>query len=310
MGSVDMVRLGWLREEPALRASVRYEARVTPYVLSLTDFNEARDPLLRQWLPDGREMARLFSDASDDPFGELGSTPVPGLVHRFPDRVLVMVSRGCAMRCRHCTRKNTLEASPVVKGRAALSAAVKYVREHAEVREVILSGGDPLLLADKALVALVEAFKALPQVDAVRIGTRAPSVLPMRITTTLARSLGRGGRLWINTQFNHAGELTRESAAACARLANAGIPLSNQAVLLAGVNDSVQEMAALCRGLQRMRVRPYYVFQCDPVTGSLHFRVPVSRARRIAGELAKKVGGLALPRFVVDVPGAACKRPV
>ena len=176
-----------------------------------------------------------------------------------------------------------------------------------QVREVILSGGDPLLLSDAALLRLVRAFARLPQIDAIRIGTRVPVVLSMRITAALARALGRCGRVWVNTQFNHVREITPESAAACGRLVDAGIPVSNQSVLLRGVNDSVEEMVALCAGLQRIRVRPYYAFVCDPVAGTAHFHVGRQRARAIAAGVAARLGGLAVPRFVMDVAGAPGK---
>lgn len=308
--AVDLARLALLPEEADLRAAVRYPPRVTPYFLALTRWDDPADPLRRQWLPAGRELARLCSDARDDPFAETAHAPLPGLVHRFPDRLLVMAATDCATRCRHCTRKNTLAQAHALNGRGELAALLAHLRAHPEIHEVILSGGDPLLLPDDRLLRLVAALAALEQLDAVRIGTRVPAVMPMRIDAPLARALGRWRKVWVNTQFNHARELTPEAATACGRLVEAGIPVSNQSVLLEGVNDSVEAMVALCRGLQRMRVRPYYVFTCDPVAGTLHFRVAPARARRIARELAKRVGGLALPRFVADLPGAAAKMPI
>lgn len=311
LSAVDLARLGLLPDEGAMRAALRYPVAVTPYYLALADWSNPRDPVMRQWLPDGREMMRLCSDAREDPFGEEARSPLPGLIHRFPDRVLLMVSRACATRCRHCTRKNRLDAAALLPATAAgIGAATAYLRAHPGVHEAILSGGDPLLLSDARLLRWVGALARLPQLDAVRIGTRVPCVLPMRVTPALARGLGRTGKVWVNTQFNHAAEITPESAAACARLVEAGIPVSNQSVLLEGVNDSIEALVALCRGLQRIRVRPYYVFVCDPVTGTLHFRTTVARARRLARGLAARVGGLLLPRFVVDVPGAPCKTTV
>ena len=311
LSAVDLARLDLLKDEGALRAALRYPAAVTPYYLSLADWSNPRDPILRQWLPDGREMMRLCSDAREDPFHESAHAPLPGLVHRFPDRVLLMVSRTCAARCRHCTRKNRLDAADLLPATAAgIGAVTAYLESHPGVHEAILSGGDPLLLSDARLLRWAGALARLPQLDAVRIGTRVPCVLPMRVTAALARGLGRTGKVWVNTQFNHAGEITPASAAACARFVEAGIPVSNQSVLLEGVNDSVEALVALCRGLQRIRVRPYYVFVCDPVTGTLHFRTSVAKARRLARGLATRVGGLALPRFVVDEPGAPFKVPV
>ncbi|MDD5705540.1 MAG: KamA family radical SAM protein [Kiritimatiellae bacterium] len=308
--AVDIARLGLLADEASMRAAVRYPVRVTPYFLSLVDWNDPADPIRRQWLPDGRELARLCSDAREDPFEEETRAPLPGLVHRFPDRVLIMAANACAMRCRHCTRKNTLGRMGVVGSREDLRRVLEHIAAHPEVHEAIVSGGDPLLLPDDRLLRLVGALAAMPQLDAIRIGTRVPAVLPMRVTDSLSRALGRFGKVWVNTQFNHARELTPAAGAACARLVEAGIPVSNQSVLLDGVNDTVEAMVDLCRGLQRLRVRPYYVFVCDPVTGTLHFRTAPRKARRIARELAAKIGGLALPRFVADLPGATAKVPI
>jgi lysine 2,3-aminomutase len=201
-----------------------------------------------------------------------------------------------------------LHQAEVVLTAKQLAAAVAYVKAHPLVREVLLSGGDPLMLSDTKVLAFVKAFASLPQIDAVRIGTRMPAVNPARITQTLAKKLGAFKKVWVNTQFNHVSELTPEALCACALLVEAGIPVSNQSVLLKGINDSVDELVALCSALQRARVRPYYVFQCDPIAGIAHFRVPLAKARRIARELPKRLGGLALPRFVCDRPGSPCKQ--
>lgn len=288
----------------------RYPVRITPYALSLLDPSNPRDPLNLQALPALGELQREAGTA-DDPFGErLESACCHGLKRRFPDRVLVMAHACCAMACRHCTRKNLLADAEVIRTPAQLAAAVAWVRSHPEVREVLISGGDPLLIADCRILALVKAFARLPQIDAVRIGTRVPVTLPMRVTAALAEKLGEFRKVWVNTQFNHAREITSEAAVACARLVDAGIPISNQSVLLKGVNDSADSMFALCAALQRIRVRPYYVFMCDPVTGIAHFRVPIAQARRIERELAARIGGLALPRFVMDLPGSNRKVPL
>jgi lysine 2,3-aminomutase len=292
---------------PAARAAGRaWPARVTPYFLSLScgpDRSGPCGPLLAQWLPAAAELA---GTGRADPFDEARRAPAPGVVQRFPDRVLVRVSRVCAVQCRHCTRRHTLLRTAVA-GVRDLPALLAFLRARPAVREAILSGGDPLLLADAALLRLVRALAALPQLDAIRIGTRAPVTLPMRVTPALARGLSACRRVWVNTQFNHVREITPESAAACGRLVDAGIPVSNQAVLLRGVNDSVDAMVALCAGLQRIRVRPYYVFVCDPVAGTAHLRVGRRRARAIAAGVAARLGGLAVPRFVLDVPGAPGK---
>jgi lysine 2,3-aminomutase len=266
--------------------------------------------LARQALPDAAELAD-DPGMTADPFAETSSAVCcHGVKQRFPDRVLVMAHGQCAMNCRHCTRKGLLGAAEVVRTRQQLADAVAYVEAHPQVREVLLSGGDPMMLPDALLEAFVRAFARLPQVDTVRIGTRVPAVFPERVTPALAKRLGAYKTVWVNTQFNHASELTPEAVAACAVLVDAGIPVSNQGVLLRGVNDSIEAMVELCAALQRARVRPYYMFQCDPVAGISHFRVPLARAREIARELPRRLGGLALPRFVRDLPGAPCKQEI
>lgn len=288
----------------------RYPFLATPYWLRLmrrTGF--ADGPIAMQTLPDPRELLAPENGECDDPFLESERSPLPGLVHRFPDRVLVVASLACAMRCRHCTRKNLLSvhAAPDMDG---IRRIRDYVAAHPAVREVLISGGDPLLLEDDAIAERVEAFASIPQIDAVRIGTRVPCTLPMRVTDALAARLGASRKVWVNTQFNHALEITDEAAAACARLVDNGIPVSNQAVLLRGVNDTAEALADLFRSLQRIRVRPYYLFVCDPVAGTSHFRVPESRAAEFEDEVASMIGGLALPRFVRDDPSAPRKLPV
>ena len=298
--------------DAAARATVqsRYPFFITPYWLRLMERTGFIDgPAALQALPDPRELTPPAPGECDDPFRETSAPPVPGLVHRFPDRVLVVAAQACAMRCRHCTRKNLLAAHSVPDTNGLLRIR-DYVVAHSAVREVLLSGGDPLLLEDDAIVSRVELFAALPQIDAVRIGTRVPCTLPMRVTDALASRLGASRKVWVNTQFNHVSEITEEAAEACARLVDAGIPVSNQAVLLKGVNDTADDLVALFCGLQRIRVRPYYLFVCDPVSGTSHFRVSEARAAELEEEVAARVGGLALPRFVRDVPGAPRKVPV
>jgi len=294
----------------AERVHHRYPIRLTPYALSLLRPGAPADPLALQALPAAAELIDE-PGMTADPFHETAQAACcHGLKQRFPDRVLVMAHDQCAMACRHCTRKGLLGTADVVRTPSQVAQAVAWVQAHPQVREVLLSGGDPLLLSDRRLTGLVRAFARLPQIDAVRIGTRVPVTLPMRVTPELARALGVSKKVWVNTQFNHAREITPEAVTACACLVDAGIPVSNQTVLLKGVNDSVEALFALCAGLQRIRVRPYYVFLCDPVAGIAHFRVSLRRARSLERELAERIGGLALPRFVMDVPGALCKRPI
>ena len=266
-------------------------------------------PFRLQLEPDAREQ--MEDGYPVDPFGEQDEAAgIYGLKQRFPDRVLVMTSDSCFMNCRHCTRKGLLAEAEVVRTDEELQSCVGYVNSHPDVRDVLLSGGDPLVLPDDEVLRFVEAFAALDQIEVVRLCTRAPCVNPSRVTAALAQRLRSCGKVWVNTQFNCAGEVTAEAAAACGRLVDHGIPVSCQTVLLAGVNDSVEAMLALFRALQRARVRPYYVFQCDPVAGVSHFRVPIEKAQEIAAACAERIGGLALPRFVADQPGALRKVPI
>lgn len=309
-----------LRELPALfperdftgcaAVDALFAVKISPYYLELLRSEGGRGPLSRMALPD---IAELESDAySADPFEERTSAArCRGVKQRFPDRVLIMTSRTCAANCRHCTRRGMLkDADVLARDDADLNAAVEYVKSNPAVREVLLSGGDPLVLPDHDVMRFVEAFAALEQIDSVRIGTRAPVTLPMRITPEMAERLGVSGKVWVNTQFNHVAEVTPQAHAACRALVEAGIPVSNQAVLLRGVNDSVEAMFELCAALQRIRVRPYYVFLCDPIAGINHFRVARERAVFIENQLAQRIGGLAMPRFVEDLPGAPRKMPI
>ena len=263
----------------------------------------------KQVVPDPRE--REEDGYGPDPFGEEdAASGCYGLKQRFPDRVLVMASDSCFMNCRHCTRKGLLHRAEIVRTDEELQTCLAYVQDHPLVRDVLISGGDPLVLPDDEVMRFVRAFAGLAQIDVVRLCTRAPCVNPARVTRELAAMLGRSGKVWVNTQFNCAGEVTPEAAEACGNLVRAGIPVSCQTVLLAGVNDSAEAMLALFRALQRARVRPYYVFQCDPVAGIAHFRVPLERARQIERACAARIGGLGLPRFVADLPNADRKTPI
>ena len=268
------------------------------------------EPFRRQLEPDVRELKE--DGFPSDPFGELdeAASGICGLRQRFPDRVLVMASDSCFMNCRHCTRKALLGEVDVVRTDAELQDCIDYIKARPLVRDVLVSGGDPLVLPDDEVMRFVEAFAALEQIDVVRVCTRAPCANPARVTPSLAKRLRACGKVWVNTQFNCAGEVTAEAAAACGRLVDCGIPVSCQTVLLAGVNDSTDALIDLFRALQRARVRPYYVFLCDPVAGVSHFRVPVEKAKRLAMECAERIGGLALPRFVADMPDAPRKVPV
>ncbi|MBN1669951.1 MAG: KamA family radical SAM protein [Kiritimatiellae bacterium] len=283
-------------------AAARYPFRATPYYLSLVEWGNPRDPIRRQCVPSPPELDNRFG--RKDPFSEASHAPVPGLVRRYRDRALVMATTQCATYCRHCTRKNLL---PCVGAGPAWEPIARYVAQHPEIREVILSGGDPLLLPPRALDRILARLRRIPHVEVIRVGTRLPAVLPMRVTDALCRVLANHRPLWVNTQFNHPREITPESAQACSRLVCSGVPVSNQAVLLRGVNDSLPVLRALCRGLQAISVRPYYLFQCDPVLGATHFAVPLRRGMAIAERLRTAVGGLCVPLYVLDLRGAAGK---
>lgn len=282
---------------------------VTPYYLSLIDPSDPDDPIRKQCLPDIRELEfRAVGDI--DPLEEEEDTQVPGLVHRYPDRVLAVVTNTCAMYCRHCTRKRIWHEGESVRTRKELMAMVEYVRATTEVREVVVSGGDPLTMNMELLDWFLWELQRISHVEVLRIGTRVPVVLPMRITDELVGMLKRHRPLWLNTQFNHPREVTPEAAEACDRILSAGIPVSNQSVLLRGINDSVEVMKELCHALQRIMVRPYYLYQCDPVIGAEHFRTSVWKGIEIIETMRGYTGGLCIPTFVVDAPGGGGKIPL
>ncbi|MFA5042380.1 MAG: KamA family radical SAM protein [Kiritimatiellia bacterium] len=299
----------------------RYPCRITPYYLSLIRWDDAGDPLRRQCVPDLRECEDPGA-VGEDPLGERRHLAAPGLVRRYEDRALALVTSECALVCRHCTRKNfwrhdrpACNAVRSTAGRPAptrvfLRRIVAGVARLPGVREVIVSGGDPLLLDEDLLDWFLGALRAIPRVQVLRIGTRVPAVLPMRVTRSLCARLKRHRPLWINTQFNHPREITPEAAQACDRLIRSGLPVSNQTVLLRGVNDDFETLKDLCNALQRIMVRPYYLFQCDPVRGVGHFRTPLSRGVRLAEQLRAGLGGLSVPQFVIDLPGGGGKVPL
>jgi len=263
---------------------------------------------MRQFMPDRRELTD--GNTLRDPLNEEKYSPVPGLIHRYPNRVVVIVTTDCAVRCRHCTRKNSLLCLGDNNIMKCLPQIVKYIRRKEKIREVIISGGDPLLLETFTLDRILGEFHAIKNVEVLRLGTRAPVVLPMRIDSELCACLARHRPLWINTQFNHPREITPEAENACRLLQEAGLPVSNQAVLLRGVNDSLAVLAKLFNELQRIMVRPYYVFQCDGVRGVKHFITRKSEGAKLAVRLREKLGGLSMPLFVADVPGRKSKVPL
>jgi len=296
-------------EGGAADAARKFPMAITPYYASLIRTFDESDPVYLMSVPSGRELADPPC-LGDDPLGEEEDSPVEGLVHRYGDRALVVSTSVCAMYCRHCTRKRVTGQKEHCHGEADVSAWVGYLKAHPEVKDVIVSGGDPFTMETGKLDALLSAIRSVETVETVRIGTRTPVVLPMRIDDELVGMLRRHHPVWVNTHFNHPNEVTPEAVAACAKLADAGIPLGNQSVLLKGVNDDPVVMADLCRRLVRMRVRPYYLFQCDLVRGVEHFRTRISDGLRIMEHLRGRISGMAIPTFVVDLPGGGGKVPV
>ncbi len=287
----------------------KYPMAITPYYASLIRRPEPADPIFRMAVPDAAELSNP-TFLRDDPLEEEEDMPVPGLVHRYPDRALLLVTTSCSMYCRHCTRKRVAGTREVSISPTRLQKAAAYLAAHPEITDVIISGGDPLTLPTGMIDTILSTVRSVPSVEVIRIGTRTPVVLPMRITDELTEVLRKYHPLWVNTHFNHPNELTPEAAEACGRLADAGLPLGNQSVLLHGINDTPQVIEQLCRGLVKMRVRPYYLFQCDLVRGIEHFRTPISRGLEIMEYLRGRVSGLAIPTFVVDVPHGGGKIPV
>lgn len=285
--------------------AARYPMRINPYVLGLV--RTPADPLGRQVLPSPEELRDPRGVA--DPLGEDRQAPVPLVVHRYPDRVLFTVSNRCAVYCRFCLRKRQVgRAAPIAW--QDLAPGLDYIRGQAAVREVILSGGDPLLRSDEQLAELLASLRAIPHVRLLRLHTRTPAVLPQRITPGLVRRLQGFQPLWINTHFNHPAEITPEAAAACGRLVDAGFPVGCQTVLLRGINDAPAVMGALLRRLVELRVRPYYLHHPDPVAGTAHFRLPLDRGLTLMEALRGHLSGLCLPQYVVDLPGGGGKLPL
>ena len=287
----------------------RYPMAITPYYLSLIQPDNDQDPLALQCVPDAREAA-FSAGLADDPLREDRSMPVPNLIQRYPDRVLAIVTHRCATYCRHCSRKRFWKTSEDSSLKSRLTAMVRHVSKTPQIREVILSGGDPLMFDDASLELILSAFASIPHVEVLRIGSRAPVVLPMRITGNLCRILKRHRPLWFNTQFNHPSEITPDAARACNRIQEAGIPVSNQSVLLKGVNDSPEVMKSLLNGLQKISVRPYYLFHCEPARGCNHFRTDVRTGLKLMDKLRQSCSGLALPQYVADLPGREGKVPL
>jgi lysine 2,3-aminomutase len=282
---------------------------ITPYYASLMDAVRADCPVRMQVVPQGREE-RIARGEYRDPLGEDGLSPVPSIVHRYPDRVLLLALDRCAVYCRHCNRRRLVGQDDGVISKAQLETALDYIRRTPQIRDVLISGGDPLTLATDKLEWIVSSVRAIEHVDIVRIGTRVPVALPMRIDDELVNMLKRYHPLYINTHFNHPKEITVDSIAACNKLADAGIPLGNQTVLLRGINSDAKIIEFLNRQLLKMRVKPYYLFQGDPVQGTDHLRTPVGAGIEIMERLRGRITGMGIPQLVIDAPGGGGKIPI
>jgi lysine 2,3-aminomutase len=307
--ATTMLRLSAAEKKALSGHSGRLPLAVTPYYMSLLSPEDPLHPLRRTVIPAVEEFYKHPGEA-EDPLGEEVQSPVPGLVHRYPDRVLFLLTDFCSTYCRYCTRSRMVGHSCVLPVRSRLEQALAYIRDHAEVRDVLLSGGDPLTLSDERLEWVLAHLRRIPHVEMIRIGTKIPAVLPQRVTTGLVKMLRRYHPVWMSLHFTHPEECTPEAFRACGMLADAGIPLGSQTVLLKGINDSVETMKQLVHQLLQMRVRPYYLYQCDPISGSAHFRTPVEKGLEIIRGLRGFTSGYAVPTYVIDAPGGGGKIPL
>jgi lysine 2,3-aminomutase len=305
----SMLVLSEEEREAMTFGGVMLPVSITPYYMSLVSRDDPNQPLRRTVIPTSHEFVHT-KDEADDPLGEDKHSPVPGLVHRYPDRVLLLVHDFCTTFCRYCTRSRVVGHGAILPSEKRIEKALDYIRKTPAVRDVLLSGGDPLALSEERLDWILSQLRAIPHVEFVRIGTKMPAVLPQRITPQLCRVLRKYHPLWMSLHFTHPDECTPETARACNRLADAGIPLGSQTVLLKGVNDNVETMKELVHRLLMMRVRPYYLYQCDPISGSSHFRTPVEKGLEIIQGLRGHTTGYAVPTYVIDAPGGGGKIPL
>ena len=296
-------------EREGLSAPDKFRVDVTPYFVSLIDPADPNDPIRRQIIPLGRELT-AFTGMMEDSLAEDRHSPVPGLVHRYPDRVLMLITTQCAVYCRYCTRSRIVGDPSQNFNRKEHEAQLDYIRRTPQIRDVVISGGDALTLAPKLLEGALRALREIPHVEIVRIGSRVPVFLPQRIDDDLCAMLEKYHPLWLNIQVNHPNEITPELSRACDKLAKAGVPLGNQSVLLAGVNDCVHTQRELVQRLVENRVRPYYLYQCDLVEGAGHFRTPIGKGLEIIEGLRGHTSGYAVPQYIVDAPGGGGKIPV
>ncbi|MCA9285928.1 MAG: KamA family radical SAM protein [Phycisphaerales bacterium] len=304
------LRLSPDEHETAVRLGDRLPVGITPYYASLMDPDDPMDPIRRTMLPIADEFEHSAGE-SEDPLNEDGDMPVEGLVHRYPDRVLFLVTSFCATYCRYCTRSRLVgKTGEYHFNTRQFERALAYIEATPEIRDVLISGGDPLTMNDERIDWLLTRLRAIPHVEFIRIGSKIPCVLPQRITPALATILRKHHPFWMSVHFMHPAEITPEVAQSCGRLADAGIPLGSQTVLTRDVNDDPETMKRLMHALLRIRVRPYYIYQCDPIPGSRHFRTPVETGLRIIEALRGHTTGYAVPNFVIDGPGGGGKIPL
>ena len=296
-------------ERKALSSADLFRVEITPYFVSLIDPDDPNDPVRKQIIPTAGEID-AFTGMMEDSLAEDRHSPVPGLVHRYPDRVLMLVTTQCASYCRYCTRSRIVGDPSATFSKADYDAQIDYIARTPQVRDVLLSGGDPLSLAPKVLDELLARIYAIPHVEVIRIGSRIPVFMPQRVTDELCETLQKYHPLYLNIHVNHPNEITRELAEATDKLTRAGIQLGNQSVLLAGINDCVHIQRKLVQDLVRIRVRPYYLYQCDLVEGAGHLRTPVAKGIEIIEGLRGHTSGYAVPTYVVDAPGGGGKIPV
>lgn len=295
--------------DKTIQASNLFPLAITPYYLSVIKKFDYSDPVFSMAVPNEKELDNP-SYLSNDPLSEEHDTIVDNLVHRYGDRALLLATSTCAMFCRHCTRKRVAGTKDFNLSTDQLDNIITYLNNHPEVKDVIVSGGDPLTMSTDKLENILSKLRSVPSVEIIRIGTRTPVTMPMRITDELVSMISKYHPVWVNTHFNHPNEITEESRKACEKLVNSGIPVNNQCVLLKGINDDVNIMAELFKGLLKMRVRPYYMFQCDLVKGVEHFRTPISKGLDIVENLRGRISGLGIPYFIVDSPEGKGKIPV
>lgn len=301
----DLVERFGFDRELADRLNKLFHIRINPYYLSLIRY--AGDPIWLQCIPDAVELEDR--NAPEDPLNEDAHSPVPSITHRYPDRVLFLVTSQCSMYCRFCTRKRKVSDSTKINAKW-IRDGINYIAAHPAIRDVILSGGDPLMVTDYVLERVLSSLRAIPHVEIIRLGTKMPCVLPQRITPKLCKMIKKYHPIYVNTHFNHPWECTPEAEKACAMLADAGCPVGNQAVLMKGVNDDADVMLELHRKLLKMRVKPYYIYQADLTKGTNHFRTPVRKGLEIMDRLRGHTSGLAIPYYVIDAPGGGGKIPL